>query len=342
MKRTAADVALKNCAPRRGFTLVELLVVIAIIGVLVALLLPAIQAAREAARRAQCQNSLKQIGLAVQNYHGAKNQLPPMRVIDHQQTWLQLILDYMEQTQVKGLWVASKGCFYDQSYQCRTATIDAYYCPSQTHELRFVEAVPDAVHSHNPVDPGTSRPWAGSISDFRAVAGSTLPVYDDAGALVTKFDDGTSQYVDGPIPACRRSNIKSTDAARRYLTGFKVETSLKHITDGTSNTLLAGEVGRGTSETGHAFNGDHTPGVFIGKTNGFCLRCGLPGIPPGITPTPAQQLEYGDGNTFGSTHTGVVQFVMCDGSVRSIGIDVDLGIMDFMATRAGGEVASLP
>jgi prepilin-type N-terminal cleavage/methylation domain-containing protein len=342
MKRTAADVALKNCAPRRGFTLVELLVVIAIIGVLVALLLPAIQAAREAARRAQCQNGLKQMGLSVQNYHGAKNQLPPMRIIDHQQTWLQLILDYMEQTQVKGLWVASKGCFYDQSYQCRTAAIDAYFCPSQAHETRLVEAVPDAVHSHNPTDPATSRPWAGSISDYRAVAGSTLPVYDEAGTLVTVFNDGTSQYVDGPIPACRRSNIKSTDTGRRYLTGFKVETTLKSITDGTSNTLLAGEVGRGTSETGHAFNGDHAPGVFIGKTNGFCQRCGLPGVPPGVTPTAAQVFEYGDGGTFGSMHNGVVQFVMCDGSVRSIGIDVDLAIMDFLATRAAGDIATLP
>jgi prepilin-type N-terminal cleavage/methylation domain-containing protein len=342
MKDTCRSVLAEPRGRQRGFTLVELLVVIAIIGVLVALLLPAIQAAREAARRAQCQNSLKQIGLAVQNYHGAKNELPPMRVIDHQQTWLQLILDYMEQTQVKGLWVSSKGCFYDQSIQCRTATVDAYACPSQTHDSRTIEASPDAVHSHSANDPATSRPWAGSISDFRAVAGSTLPVYDDAGVLVTTFNDGTSQWVDGPIPACRRSNIKSTDSGRRYLTGFKVETTLKSITDGTSNTLLAGEVGRGTSETGHAFNGDHAPGVFIGKTNGFCQRCGLPGVPSGFTPSGSQVFEYGDANTFGSTHTGVVQFVMCDGSVRSIGIDVDLAIMDFLATRAAGDIATLP
>ena len=85
---------------RRGFTLVELLVVIAIIGVLVALLLPAVQSAREAARRLQCSNHLRQIGLAVQNYHSARNELPPMRVDDHQPTWLMLILDYIEESQI--------------------------------------------------------------------------------------------------------------------------------------------------------------------------------------------------------------------------------------------------
>jgi len=85
---------------RRAFTLVELLVVIAIIGILVALLLPAIQAAREAARRSQCMNNLKQIGLATHGFHDSRKALPPFRVMDHQQTWLVLILPYLEETQL--------------------------------------------------------------------------------------------------------------------------------------------------------------------------------------------------------------------------------------------------
>src|SRR5258705_4392051 len=88
----------------RAFTLIELLVVIGIIGVLVALLLPAIQAAREAARRAQCQNNIRQIGIATQNYHDTRKELPPGRVEDGNLTFLALLLDFMEQSQVKKLW----------------------------------------------------------------------------------------------------------------------------------------------------------------------------------------------------------------------------------------------
>ncbi len=104
------DTGMKTCSrqssalsgARRGFTLVELLVVIAIIGVLVALLLPAVQAAREAARRIQCTNNMKQLGLAVLNYESAKKELPPAYTVKPKHNYVAFILPYIEQGPLAG------------------------------------------------------------------------------------------------------------------------------------------------------------------------------------------------------------------------------------------------
>ena len=329
----------------RAFTLVELLVVIAIIGVLVALLLPAIQAAREAARRTQCVNNLKQIGLAVQNYHDSRNELPPMRIDDHLATWSQLILDYMEQSQAKGLWDNSKGCFYDQSFEARNATVDAYYCPSQTHDSRLLELIPaDTGHGHSRNDPATGRPWSGAISDYRAVSGSTCTIeyYPEGSTTPSYLRDGDfqgsdGQYVDGAMPQAERSKARYSDGARRKLISFKAQTSLKSITDGTSLTLLVGEVSRAVAELAHSFNGDSRPGFPIGFRAPFCQRCTLPVKPVGSSEPDANFGDYG----FGGAHPGMAIFAMCDGSVQSIQRETDLNVLDRMATRAGDDLYDL-
>src|SRR5262245_5102981 len=87
-----------------GFTLIELLVVIAIIGVLLALLMPAVQKVREAANRTQCANNLKQLGLAVHSFHGVTNTLPPDRLANEWPTWAVLLLPYLEQDNAYRLW----------------------------------------------------------------------------------------------------------------------------------------------------------------------------------------------------------------------------------------------
>src|SRR5436190_16270260 len=97
---------------RRAFTLVELLVVIAIIGILMTMLLPAVQSAREAGRRTQCLNHLKQQGLAVQGFHSARNVLPSSRACDHKETWLVMIMPYLEERSAAAQWKPGL-CFYD-------------------------------------------------------------------------------------------------------------------------------------------------------------------------------------------------------------------------------------
>jgi prepilin-type N-terminal cleavage/methylation domain-containing protein len=113
-----------------AFTLVELLVVIAIIGILVALLLPAIQQARESARRAQCMNNLKQIGLAAHNFHDTKNGLPIGRVMCHHGTWASELWPYLEEAAISSLWDPVKAFWY-QPQKAREAQVPVYFCPSR-------------------------------------------------------------------------------------------------------------------------------------------------------------------------------------------------------------------
>src|SRR5262245_23686998 len=119
--------------PRRGFTLVELLVVIAIIGVLIALLLPAVQAAREASRRATCANHLKQQGLAIHNFHGARKFLPPNGMLGQGElTWTLQIMPFIEEESAKAMWsdlVTFRSAYYRATDEIRKATIPICFCP---------------------------------------------------------------------------------------------------------------------------------------------------------------------------------------------------------------------
>jgi Protein of unknown function (DUF1559) len=311
---------------------------------LVALLLPAIQAAREAARRTQCVNNLKQIGLATQNYHDTTRKLPPMRVWDGDRTWLALILPHLEEAQVASMWDPKLGCFYDQPYEYRTAIIQSFLCPSQSHDTLLFNAIliqpndSSDGHSHprtdsSPKAGGTG--WQGSISDYRHVTGSTCVVQgaDVNGAFqriaFTSVSGNTNQCLaDGAIPQ-PRSRVR-TGAGNRGTASWDAITGLKNITDGTTKTLLGGEVSRAEAEATHAFNGDHLEGLHVGEglpsnDRGFCTRC---------TQTEA---EGGQDNRFGGAHSGIVNFIMCDGSVQGLARDINLAVLDRMATRAGDD-----
>ncbi|HZN36216.1 MAG TPA: DUF1559 domain-containing protein, partial [Pirellulaceae bacterium] len=172
---------------QRGFTLVELLVVIAIIGVLVALLLPAVQAAREAARRSSCQNNLKQIGIATHNFHDTFNFLPPLRLAggDGWATYWVLIMPYMEQGNLQQQWNLQLK-YSVQSAAARTAQIKSYYCPSRrSGGVSVAEQfwVTDQTAPPNPASAGSTEVRFGPTNNVSGATGDYAACVGDMRGL---------------------------------------------------------------------------------------------------------------------------------------------------------------
>lgn len=282
-----------------GFTLIELLVVIAVIAVLIALLLPAVQQAREAARRTQCRNNLKQIGLAIHNYHDTHSVFPSTEVggtgtLARASAFV-AILPNLEQTSTYTLYNPSLGNSDPVNMPAVQQVIPTYLCPSAP--LR--RPVPISNCDANNRAPGTYAVSTGSGDPWGTLAAGN----PHNGAIVS--------------PASGR-------------------TSLRDITDGTSNTLLAGEAAWNLPD--YLF----TSGPCSGQVRwGFTYWSSpYPLATAFTTMAPFNPKQGGPAvlSRFRSEHPGGAQFALVDGSVRFISENVSQLVLDAAGTRAGGEV----
>lgn len=303
----------------RGFTLVELLVVIAIIGVLVALLLPAVQAAREAARRTECLNKCRQIGLAVHNFHDARKELPPSRIGDTMLTWAAVILPYVEQYAL-GDQVDTFRSFDKQPEMVRTTPVDFFYCPSRTHDELLV----------------TRGGVEGVKGDFVSVSSTFF------------MDGGFGRYFDGAFVFA--DSVPNRGGVNVVLDSWKSRTSFRRIEDGLSNTIFVSEGSFWMSERASIYDGDDNAGGILGDEN-------YPGIQGYVNPVsgatadiapftgrahPIANSPEEEGVWIGSEHPGVVHVILGDGSGRALNKDTDILVLEALVTRAGGEVVSEP
>lgn len=317
----------------QAFTLVELLVVIAIIGILVALLLPAVQAAREAARRTQCVNHLKQMGVAFHNHHDSQGFLPsggwgwywigdPDRGAGKNQPggWIYHLFPYIEQQALHNIGadgqpdVATPQQKVGSVTQIR-AVVPMFNCPSR----RPATTYPLLLSANPLVNGDAAAAQVSGRSDYGANGGDVMINWGNPG---TDIPDSFAQGIAGTAFVAADRIIKSTGISYQ-----RSEVEFRQITDGTSQTYMVGEKYRWPDqyETGMDNSDDHA----ITTGDDYDIHCwtaqGDPDRPsraaylPPLPDTPGIQQRW----IYGSAHSGGFQVVMCDASVHFISFDVD-------------------
>ena len=294
-----------------GFTLVELLIVIAIIGILTAILLPAVGAARASARRTHCQNNLRQIGLAILNYESANQKLPPgqswtgprSRSDSVDYAWSALILSFMEEAAIYDQLDLKKSYLVPRNQRAAAQVISTYLCPSTSH--RDKERVGDQIPNFNDV-PGLTL---GCI-DYLGIAG---PDKDELNPRTQK-PYGPQQGV-----------LLGT----KGITGLQPpKITMASITDGTSKTICVSEcTGRGVEKDGDP------NGAWVSGKN-------LTHINKGVNSRSAKK-SWKKERIF-AEHSAGAHGLFCDGSVKLLDSSLDVVALRSMCSRTGREVFDQP